>query len=64
MLTLPQTAEYALRAVYVIAEAPGNVPVRVGKIAAALEVSRHYLSKTLYQLASAGVVTDLANVTR
>lgn len=56
MLTLPQTAEYALRAVYFIAEAPGGEPVRVGEIAAALRVPRNYLSKTLHQLARARVL--------
>lgn len=56
MLTLPQTAEYALRAIYFIAEAPAGEPVRVGDIAAALKVPRNYLSKTLYQLARAGVL--------
>lgn len=56
MLTLPQTAEYALRAIYFIAEAPGGDPVRVGDIAAALKVPRNYLSKTLFQLARAGVL--------
>ena len=56
MLTLPQTAEYALRAVYFIAEAPAGEPVRVGDIAAALDVPRNYLSKTLHQLVRAGVL--------
>src|SRR5690606_16333886 len=56
MLTLPQTAEYALRAVYYIAESPGGEPVRVGDIAEALGVPRNYLSKTLHQLARAGVL--------
>ena len=56
MLTLPQTAEYALRAVAFIAEAPDGGPVRVGDIAAALKAPRNYLSKTLYQLVGAGVL--------
>ena len=56
MLTLPQTAEYALRAVYFIAESPGGAPVPVGDIASALQVPRNYLSKTLHQLARAGIL--------
>ncbi|MGE5926530.1 MAG: RrF2 family transcriptional regulator [Gemmatimonadota bacterium] len=56
MLTLPQTAEYALRAVYFIAESPGGTPVPVSDIASALQVPRNYLSKTLHQLARAGVL--------
>jgi Rrf2 family nitric oxide-sensitive transcriptional repressor len=56
MLTLPQTAEYALRAVYFIAESPGSAPVPVSDIAMALQVPRNYLSKTLHQLARAGVL--------
>jgi Rrf2 family protein len=56
MLTLPRTAAYALRAVEFIAGAPAGEPVRVGEIAAALKVPRNYLSKTLHQLARAGVL--------
>lgn len=56
MLKLPQTAEYALRAVYFIAEAPVGAPVPVGDIASALQVPRNYLSKTLHQLAKAGIL--------
>lgn len=56
MLTLPQTAEYALRAVYFIAESPDDAPVRVDDVAEALKIPRNYLSKTLHQLARAGVL--------
>jgi Rrf2 family iron-sulfur cluster assembly transcriptional regulator len=56
MLSLPQTAVYALRAVHRIAEEPGGAPVRVADIAASLRVPRNYLSKTLYQLAREGVL--------
>jgi Rrf2 family protein len=56
MLTLPQTAEYALRAVYYIGESPGGAPVPVSDIASALQVPRNYLSKTLHQLAKAGIL--------
>ena len=58
MLSLPQTAEYALRAVAFIAEAPDGEPRRVAEIARATRVPRNYLSKTLHQLARAGVVTS------
>lgn len=56
MLTLPQTAEYALRAVYFIAEWPDGLPVRVGDIAESLDVPRNYLSKTLHHLVGEGVL--------
>ena len=56
MLTLPQTAEYALRAVYFIADSPGGAPVPVSDIASALHVPRNYLSKTLHQLARVGIL--------
>lgn len=55
---LSQTAEYALRAVLHLAEQAPDQPVPVGDIAQALDVPRNYLSKTLHQLARAGVVTS------
>lgn len=55
---LSQTAQYALRAVLHIAEHGADRPVPVGDIAQALEVPRNYLSKTLHQLARAGVVAS------
>ena len=55
---LSQTAEYALRAALHLAERPPDHPVPVGDIAQALDVPRNYLSKTLHQLARAGVVTS------
>ena len=58
MLRLPQTAEYALRAVYFIAEAAEDAPVGVEAIAAATKIPRNYLSKTLYQLVGAGVLSS------
>ena len=58
-MLLPQTAEYALRAVlHVATRADQNVPVNVGDIAAALDVPRNYLSKTLHQLARAGILNS------
>ena len=56
MLALPQTAEYALRAVCFIAEHEGQGPVPLPTVAAALGAPRNYLSKTLYQLGVLGVL--------
>lgn len=53
---LSQTAEYALRAVLAIAADPGGEPLGAGRLARTLRVPRNYLSKTLYQLARAGVL--------
>ena len=55
---LSQTAEYALRAVLHIAEHGTDRPVSVVEIADALDVPRNYLSKTLHQLARAGIVSS------
>ena len=57
MLSLPQTAEYALRAVSYIAEHQGEGPVPVSSIAKALGAPRNYLSKILHQLRSLGVLS-------
>ena len=60
-MLLPQTAEYALRATLRIAERQRAAPdawVRVADIAAAVDVPRNYLSKTLHQLARAGVLVS------
>lgn len=54
MMKLPQTAEYALRAVLHIASK--DELVRVAPMAAELDMPRNYLSKTLHQLARAGVL--------
>lgn len=59
MLSLPHTAVYALRAVHRIAEEPGGAPVRVADIATSLNIPRNYLSKTLHQLAQAGVLRSV-----
>lgn len=56
MITLPQTAEYALRAVIHIAG--GRERVRVGDLAQELDLPRNYLSKILHQLARAGVLNS------
>jgi Rrf2 family protein len=55
---LSQTAEYALRAAVWLAEHPAG-PVRVGDLAHALRVPQNYLSKTMHQLARAGVLTSV-----
>ena len=53
-MLLPQTAEYALRAVLHIAA--HDRAVRVTEMAAELGVPQNYLSKTLHQLARDGVL--------
>lgn len=53
---LSQTAEYALRAVLTIAEEPGGQPVGAHRLAQALGIPQNYLSKTLHQLARAGIL--------
>ena len=55
-MLLPQTAEYAVRAVLFIAR--HERPVRVAEIATAIQVPQNYLSKTLHQLARAGVLSS------
>ena len=55
---LSQTAEYALRAAVWLAEHQDG-PVRVGDLAHALRVPQNYLSKTMHQLARAGVLSSL-----
>jgi Rrf2 family protein len=52
---LSQTAEYALRTVVHMA-ADGTGPHRVEGLAQTLGIPRNYLSKTLHQLARAGVL--------
>ncbi len=55
---LSQTAQYALRTVVLIASRPARDAVPVEEIAAELGVPRNYLSKTLHQLARAGVLSS------
>jgi Rrf2 family protein len=57
-MLLPQTAEYALRAVLHIASFDQDRSVRVDDIADALGIPRNYLSKTLHQLVRAGILTS------
>jgi Rrf2 family protein len=53
---LSQTAEYALRAVLAIAAEPEGPAVGAGRLAGVLWIPQNYLSKTLHQLARAGVL--------
>lgn len=53
---LSQTAEYALRAVVAIAQRPRGEPIGAAKLASDLDIPQNYLSKTLHQLARAGVL--------
>ena len=53
------TSQYAIRAVVYVATHGADAPVRVGPIAAALDVPQNYLSKTLHQLARAGVLRSV-----
>lgn len=55
-MLVPQTVEYALRAVLHIANAERGGPVRVHEIADALDLPQNYLSKTLNVLAHSGVL--------
>lgn len=50
------TSQYAIRAVVYVATHGAEAPVRVAPIAEALGVPRNYLSKTLHQLARAGIL--------
>ena len=56
MLILPRTAEYALRAVSWIAERDSAGPVPVSAVAEQLGAPHNYLSKTLHQLGTLGVL--------
>jgi Rrf2 family protein len=53
---LSQTAQYALRAVLAIAAQPDGQCMGAGRLAHALKIPQNYLSKTLYQLARAGLL--------
>ncbi|HEU4829053.1 MAG TPA: Rrf2 family transcriptional regulator [Gemmatimonadales bacterium] len=59
MVSLPQTAEYALRAVCYIAEHESGGPIPVSAIAASLGAPQNYLSKTLHQLGTLGVLSSV-----
>ena len=55
---LSNTADYALRAMLVLARAHGRRPVRADEIADATGAPRNYLAKTLNALAKAGLVVS------
>ncbi len=57
-MLLSQTGEYALRAVLYLAEHGAARTIQVGEMARALRLPRNYLSKTLHQLARAGVLAS------
>jgi Rrf2 family protein len=57
VLPLPQTTEYALRAVLFIAERHPH-PLRVHDVAEMVNAPENYLSKTLHQLTRAGVLVS------
>lgn len=59
MLILPQTADYALRAMSYIAEHQALGPVPVSAVAEALGAPRNYLSKTLYRLSELGLLRSV-----
>ena len=56
---LSSTAQQAIGAVTCIAGSSKSNPMRVDEIAAAIGCPRNYLSKTLYQLARAGVLRSV-----
>jgi Rrf2 family iron-sulfur cluster assembly transcriptional regulator len=56
---LSQTSRYAIRAAIHLAEEGRERPVPVDEIARALRLPRNYLSKTLHQLARAGVLESV-----
>jgi len=58
-MILSQTAEYALRAVVLLADRDTDEPARVGELADALEIPQNYLSKTLNALARTGVLASM-----
>jgi Rrf2 family protein len=53
---LSQTAEYALRAVLALADESQGQPLGAAHLANVLGIPQNYLSKTLHQLARAGVL--------
>jgi Rrf2 family protein len=55
---LSQTAEYALRALVLLAERPAGTSARVGELADALDIPQNYLSKTLHALSRTGIVSS------
>ena len=55
---ISQTSEYALRAVVYLARSGAGRSVKLEEVAEELDAPRNYLSKTLHQLARAGVLSS------
>ncbi len=55
---LPQTAEYALRAMTYMANLPPETAVRARDLSQATTIPSHYLSKVLRRLVLAGLLTS------
>jgi Rrf2 family iron-sulfur cluster assembly transcriptional regulator len=55
-MILPQTAEYALRAMACLALAPDDTLVRSAELAAGAKIPSHYVSKVMRRLVLAGLV--------
>lgn len=60
---LSATAEYALRAVLFLARQPAGSLASADEVATAIGAPRNYLSKILYELRKAGIVTSTAGRT-
>ncbi len=56
---LPRTAEYAVRAVVLLARHSGERLVSTGEIASVIGAPRNYLSKTLNTLVRSGILTSM-----
>lgn len=57
-MTFSVKTEYALRALYAIAESPGNEPIGRIKISAGQNIPIHYLEQILISLKKAGLITS------
>ncbi|NUQ20543.1 MAG: Rrf2 family transcriptional regulator [Gemmatimonadaceae bacterium] len=57
-MTISATADYALRAILVLARDGATRPMRADEIAGATGAPRNYMAKTLNALAKAGIVSS------
>lgn len=57
-MILPQTAEYALRAMACLATAPSGQLVRSAELASGAKIPTHYVSKVMRRLVLAGLVSS------
>ncbi len=55
-MLLPQTAEYALRAMAQLATLPADVRVRAADLSKMTHIPEHYLSKVMRRLVAAGLL--------